>query len=131
MRRLFQFLLFVLLVASSVGCGDDGGTALQNQAPTLSVPDSVLAVLGVPVTFVISAADPEGDELTVTVVPLLTVSEFRLGVKAGPSSFDPATGEVVFTPALSDMPRRFFKALAEDTHGNTQEAGFPVVVAMP
>ena len=60
MRRLFQFLLFVLLVASSVGCGDDGGTALQNQAPTLSVPDSVLAVLGVPVTFVISAADPEG-----------------------------------------------------------------------
>lgn len=123
----------VILVFALAGCRDDGsgGTGPQNQAPSLQAPESVDAVVGVESSFGFTASDPDGDELTLLVTPVLSVSEFRGGVKPGPVELDAVSGTVSFTPNVYDVPQRILKIIARDTSGAATEADVLVMVAEP
>jgi hypothetical protein len=137
MKWLSAITLCVLLVAS-MGCSDDtdstgpaGSTGDENQAPILSGPESVMATLDELATFEIAVTDADGDELELTVVPLISLSESRLGIRPGTASVDGSTGEVTFTPNANDVPERYLRITAKDPDGAAAQIDVLVLVDDP
>lgn len=129
MRKLL-LLVGVLALATSVGCREDS-TGPADQPPVLEIPADLSGLVGQPLDFTVGATDPDGGAVTLDLVPVLTVSEFRQGIKPGAWSFDPDTGEVGFTPNLNDVPARYFELTAVDASGQETRERFPVEVSSP
>jgi hypothetical protein len=121
-----------MLLVAPMGCSDDadptGPAGDENRTPTLTGPESVTATLRVPVQFEVVAADEDGDELDLTVSPLKSLSEWRLGIEPGTVTLDAETGEVTFTPNTNDVPERYLRITAEDPDGASAEIDVLVLV---
>ena len=86
-----------------------------NRSPSLSVPGPQTAAPGHPLTFTVSAADPDAGDV-------VRISTSGVPPNAGftPHDGNPATGEFTFTPDASQDHQTFVVTfIADDGHGNT------------
>lgn len=115
--RLGPLRVLVLLLALAA-CDDDSvDMGPRNHAPSVTAPDSLDATVGQPVEFSVVYSDPDGNLDTITVAPLLSLSEWQSGIRGGEVSADWDTGEIMYTPAATDTPRRSLRIRATDTEG--------------
>jgi hypothetical protein len=83
-----------------------GGGGDTNHAPTISVPGPQTVAVGQTLTFVVTADDPDGDDVT------LSASNLPAG-----ATFDPASGTFTFTPTAEQGGQTFTVVFtATDTH---------------
>ena len=114
------------------GCGDDSGpTNPGNLPPAITGPESVEATVGVSVNFDVVATDPDGDALDLTVSAVVTLADWRAGIRAGEVTVDPENGRVTFTPNANDDPQRTLVITAEDGSGAKASLDVLVLVSGP
>ena len=124
-------LCFIMMLA--VGCGDDadptspGGA--DNSPPSITGPETVNGSVGSPVTFDVVATDPDGDRISLVASAVVSVGEWRLGIRAGEVGVDSASGTVTFTPNANDTPQRTLVITAEDPSGEKSSIDVLVLVS--
>ena len=131
-----KFSWFVLVSGLLLcACGDDsdpaGPKSPVNLPPTVTGPESVGGIVGAPVMFDVVASDPDGDALELTVSAVVSVADWRLGIRAGDVSVNQDTGRVTFTPNKNDRPSRILVISAEDPSGEQASIDVLVQVANP
>jgi RHS repeat-associated protein len=94
--------------------------AYLNQPPAFTSKPNLLAILGHPYTYQATAADPDGDPLTFSLL-------------AGPTGMkvDPATGLVTWTPASAAMGNQAIALRVDDGHGASAEQDYTLAVIEP
>lgn len=135
MKSLLTLVLCGLILFA-IGCGDEASTMdpepiNDNLPPAVTGPESVNAAIGVPATFEVIATDPDGDEIELVVVVVVSLGDWRRGIRAGEASADSETGVITFTPNANDTPQRTLVVTAKDPSGATASVDVPVLVSTP
>ncbi|RLJ18333.1 hypothetical protein DJ031_11780 [bacterium endosymbiont of Escarpia laminata] len=93
---------------------------LLNSSPSFtSIPD-LEAVVGVAYSYGAAASDPDNDQLT-----------FALVQAPGGMVIDPVSGQVSWTPDISQVGNQAVTIQADDGHGGIAEQSFAIVVTAP
>lgn len=128
MRRLTFFppgtLTICLLLPTVCGitaCGDDSPSEVQNHTPQIIVVANHSGSVGEEIMIELRATDPDDDQVTLEVIPILSSSEFRSGVTVI-HSYDASQNIFHFTPQVTDIPSRKFIVQAIDGRGGRSEA---------
>ena len=80
-------------------------------------------------TFDVVATDPDGDRISLVASAVVSVGEWRLGIRAGEVGVDSASGTVTFTPNANDTPQRTLVITAEDPSGEKSSIDVLVLVS--
>ena len=114
-------------LVAALGCGSDDVTAVHNRAPVIEAVEDTTIALGDTLGLTVSAVDPDGDDIVLTLAVSVTWEELRDGYRAD-ARLDPESGYFWFRPKPDDIPSRTFLAMADDGRGGEAEAAFTVYV---
>jgi len=135
LMKSLLLMLFCSVALLMAGCGDDsdlaGPVEDDNLPPAISGPASVSATVGAPVTFELVATDPDGDPLDLSISAVVSLEDWRAGIRPGGASINSETSEITFTPNANDSPRRILAITAEDPSGETASIDVLVLVSNP
>jgi hypothetical protein len=119
------------LLLGVLGCGvsDDasGPQGGVNNPPVLGAVRDTTIALGDTLGILVSATDPDGDEITYHLAVSLTWEELRDGYRAD-ASLGAQTGYFWFKPGQRDVPNRQFQFIARDGRGGEDDTWMTVTV---